>query len=517
MRIAGASPKRVRILGQEEREGEGVAYRIRRPEQPTQEGWKLTAATRYLCAAAHLQPKFRRRIIQQFAEEPYRAMAPSFGIDPTTVLKHCFAARRQENMRDLFLVSAWIIGGIISAITFPPGGFFVFLALTCLIIVIDRWKTQSLVRSNLLKSNFDPDCVPEPESPQFHRAAAELKQAQESNVLVSSGFSPFAGAGHDVSGWSFALDIDKGKEEFGKIVQPQSFSVSELNDAIARNIQALKIDGLTIEDKLCVNGQDIRDNRKILPDPIRRPVTMLTQDVLQSIIRDPAPHMRHYQHIRVVNWEGELVVSAFLRVCKPGHNLFIEVNYCLVPPLSETYHAIDSLNPFLNWSEWLNLILLSGITAAFMAIFLPFIVLQHTISPFHRWQERSKAKRAVRENAAFNYGSLGSLRELASVSVYRRYFQKLDKEMNMKILERQIFDTIIDFLDAKGIDTSDLKERQTTLLNNGLVVSGSGTIQAESLAVGAGSQALASKVRQGSIRLLERTIGKSASPGQGQV
>ncbi|HEY2116673.1 MAG TPA: hypothetical protein VGJ51_16375, partial [Candidatus Angelobacter sp.] len=239
-------------------------------------------------------------------------------------------------------------------------------------------------------------------------------------------------------------------------------------------------------------------------------------DVLQSIIRNPAPHMRHYQHIRVVNWDGELVVSAFLRLSKPGHNLFIEVNYCLVAPLSEAYHAIDSLNPFLNWSEWLNLILLSGITAAIKAIFMPLIVLGHAVSPLHRWHERSKAKRAVRENAAFNYGSLGSLRELASVWVYRRYFQKLDKEMSVKILERQIFDTIVHFLDAKGVDTSDLKERQTTLLNNGLVVSGSGTIQAESLAVGAGSQALASKVKQGGIRLLERAMGKSASSGQGQ-
>lgn len=82
------------------------------------------------------------------------------------------------------------------------------------------------------------------------------------------------------------------------------------------------------------------------------------------------------------------------------------------------------------------------------------------------------------------------------MNAYRRYFQKLDKEMHLKILERQILDTIVRFLDARNIDTSDLKERQTTILNNGLVVSGSGSIQAESLAVGPQAQALVDKVKR---------------------
>jgi hypothetical protein len=73
---------------------------------------------------------------------------------------------------------------------------------------------------------------------------------------------------------------------------------------------------------------------------------------------------------------------------------------------------------------------------------------------------------------------------------YRRYFQRLDREMYVKTLEQRLLDAIIQFLDEHNVDVSDLVERQTTILNNGVMLSG-GTIQAESLAVGTGARARA--------------------------
>jgi hypothetical protein len=57
-----------------------------------------------------------------------------------------------------------------------------------------------------------------------------------------------------------------------------------------------------------------------------------------------------------------------------------------------------------------------------------------------------------------------------------------------KVLERVILSSIITFLDAHHIDTSDLRERQTMILNSGIIVQG-GDVKAESLAVGVGAQA----------------------------
>jgi hypothetical protein len=63
----------------------------------------------------------------------------------------------------------------------------------------------------------------------------------------------------------------------------------------------------------------------------------------------------------------------------------------------------------------------------------------------------------------------------------------LDKEMYVKIFEKQLLVAIKDFLDAHNIDTSDIKERQTTILNSGVIVQG-GEVKAEALSVGTGAQ-----------------------------
>jgi hypothetical protein len=100
-----------------------------------------------------------------------------------------------------------------------------------------------------------------------------------------------------------------------------------------------------------------------------------------------------------------------------------------------------------------------------------------------RFLEARARRRAVRRNPGFNYGAERSLREHASDWRYRVYFQRLDEEMHLKTVEQRLLDTLIDFLDEHQIDTSALKERETTILNNGVMVSG-GTLRADTLAVG---------------------------------
>jgi hypothetical protein len=92
--------------------------------------------------------------------------------------------------------------------------------------------------------------------------------------------------------------------------------------------------------------------------------------------------------------------------------------------------------------------------------------------------------REIARNPRFDYGATTSLRELAQASSYRRYFQWLDRDRFAKILERELLDAIVTFLDAHDIDTSDLEERQAAVLNNGVIVTG-GTVSTQSLAVGA--------------------------------
>ena len=68
--------------------------------------------------------------------------------------------------------------------------------------------------------------------------------------------------------------------------------------------------------------------------------------------------------------------------------------------------------------------------------------------------------------------------------------------MTLKLVEKEILDAIIDFLEAHDIDTSELRERQSMILNNGVIMSG-GTVQAETVAMGGRARA-ANFVRPGS-------------------
>jgi len=71
---------------------------------------------------------------------------------------------------------------------------------------------------------------------------------------------------------------------------------------------------------------------------------------------------------------------------------------------------------------------------------------------------------------------------------YLHYFQKFDREMYVKILDNELLETLLSFLDEHNIDTSQLRERQTTILNNGIFVQG-GNVEGDSIAVGHGAKA----------------------------
>ena len=55
-----------------------------------------------------------------------------------------------------------------------------------------------------------------------------------------------------------------------------------------------------------------------------------------------------------------------------------------------------------------------------------------------------------------------------------------------KITQHSIINSIIDYLESKGISTEDIKETQTTILNSGVMVTG-GTVNANQMATGTGA------------------------------
>jgi len=483
--------------------------------------WESTEATRYLCATAYLDGTFREHVIRQLIEEKHNAFAVSYGIDPVALLKHCLAARRLDTTRTLLLALCVLLMMVGSLLLVPlPGAtfllWFLSLAGAWAIIGWHRWRTEfQIVRNQCSKGHFEHSHVPPCESQEAQEACRELEKAQAGNVMIYTGFSPFVGCGINIGGWSFAVDVLKGKEHIGGYLEPKSFHVKELYQEIGQTLRSLDLPNYTLEDKACISGLDVRGDEKFLPEALGRPVTKIDSSSMGGFVTNSSTTARHYQNFRLVDWSGELILNAFLRASQPAHNLFVEATYCLLLPLDERYRRVDSLNPVPTWRDWLRLLAVSGLKAVFVwPVWLGYL-LQLVNRPLAKWLYQREMRKMVLQNPAYDHGAFSSLREYASSSgLYRRYFQKLDKEMYMKILESQILDTIVRFLDRHNIDTSDLKETQARIINSGIIVSGGGTVEANTLAVGRGSTAFTQgSPARSNIRFIRNLAGRTAQAG----
>jgi hypothetical protein len=69
-----------------------------------QRRWAADGPTRYLCAAAHLDPEFATAAIGEYLIEETRAIPPSSGVDSVAVLRDAVAARYRRKVRDLVLL-----------------------------------------------------------------------------------------------------------------------------------------------------------------------------------------------------------------------------------------------------------------------------------------------------------------------------------------------------------------------------------------------------------------------------
>ena len=441
---------------------------------------KYTETTRYLCAAAHLDANFRSYVIKYVVEEEHKAIGESFGVDAVSVARHCLAARRREMFRDIALLLILLIL-IISrsfALLIPC------IILAWAIVFIELWNAHYRVIANqLTKTKFNPDAINFRLDPNLEQKIRNTANAQNANLVVYSGFTPFVGAGISIGGWSFALNVQKGKQEMDSTLEPLPFQVGEMYSYLTNALTKHDVVGLSVMDRLYVDGREIRDDQRFLPHPLARPNHQVDPSLIKTFIENPPQSIRYYKCIQVISWKGELVLFIFLRFSKMGQSLFVEANYFLLPPVKEQYYKIDSIEPTLSIRKIGELLAQSAVITPVHWLLSPFRLLAAILRPLQRASEHAAIKRAIGENPSFDYGANSSIRIHASSIRYRQFFQKLDREMYVKIIERQILESIIDFLDKKHIDTTDLKEQRATILNNGVIVSG-GSVSAENIAVG---------------------------------
>jgi hypothetical protein len=308
-------------------------------------------------------------------------------------------------------------------------------------------------------------------------------------VLVYSLYSPFRGAGLNIGGWSFAIDMEKGKQDVdGKTLQPQDFQVSELYECITAALLTLKLPEMSIDERLYANGQEIRNDRRFLRNEYSQPNTQVDKALMEHFKEQPTQNLRYYQCIRVTSWQGELVLSIFVRFVRIGKHLFAEANYRLLVPVHEAYYVIDTIDASWNLRKVLQLCRDTFLETPMCLLLAPKRVFDMLTHSWLLQRRRDHTRRLITDNPAFDFGSITSVRELASSDIYRRHFQRLDKEMYLKIIQHQLLESALKFLDEHDIDTAEFREQQNNIINNSTIISG-GTFNGENIAVGQNAQA----------------------------
>lgn len=445
--------------------------------------------TRLLCAAAYVNDSFARKVVDTVVEDRHHAAAPAFGVDVAPVVRHCIAALRRSFVRDLLLTGLILVNVLLhyAGVT-ETGAVARILLLGWATVLVFACLNRFQVLPTLTRDAFRPQEAPVPTA-EDQTALTDYDRQAHGNVSVYSGFSPFVGAGHSLENWSFTTDLRRGKETHEGRLPPRPFEVDELYDWMAAALRDLGIPRLEVTNRLFVNGQDVRAEMWLLPDQHERPVVEADAGRVRHYMRSTDDRIRHYLVIQVPGWQGEMVVSVFLRFAITGSDLFTEASYWVLPPLRESYHSFDGYNPVPDLRVAAGLVGRTVLTTIPLLVKAPFVVLKHIWDDIFGGMSERSLRRRITADPMFDFGAARSIREIGMSRNLRRYFQRSDREMHVKQIEYRLFDALTAFLDNHHIDTEDARATRVTVINSGLMMTG-GSLRAGNVAVGTGAQAI---------------------------
>lgn len=447
-----------------------------------------TDATRLLAAAALSELQVRQWILK-WIDEPNRSTPPELGIDLDLVARVAVFADQRERRHDYWFFALFVVGGLAMLLLGPLIPAIVVIPAAAALWFFKTTTERDWVLTHFRRDQFQPSVVEQ-------RFTAPLTEAQRSalpdgdaNLTVYSGFSPFIGAGLEMDGWSLAIPTDKPKEDFGAPL-PTPVSVRDVYATISRRLDKLQLPSLHQRDHFFVNGADCGEQASLLPDRYGRPADVLPQDLVEQCSYGGDPRVRHYRWIQVSDWAGDITVSCFLRCFLRGPTLFVEFKRFLLTPLVASIRGIDDLAP-LKLRVMLGYAVGAVVVAPIKLVVAPFAMAHYAVEWWNDvWGRRERKRRKMIDRVArWDYGATTSVRQAYASGQYVRYFQRADTDSYEKTLQQETLDALIDFLDAHGVNTAALRDRQTSILNHGVIVQ-NGNISAGSMAVGEGARSM---------------------------
>jgi len=445
----------------------------RNGKEPNEDDYS-SLTTKLLMCAAHLYPNDFNLDLKERLGHPYKSPAPEYGIDINKINKELDSARSNNNLKSLFLFIVSLIAFSV-VIQDPEDNWIILFPALAFTSLIEFFYNKSAKNKSRLILAADVD----------RRNQNEINNKPDGNVVISGGYSPFLGSGFDIDSWSFTVNIKEADDEKKPV---EKVLVTELHERIKEELQSLGFDDLSITDELYVNGKDVNLVAHLLPNGrLSKPVESVDLHYLTNNTNNNDKRVRHYRVVRIPMWNNQVILSMHFRFLVIKGNLFSEVRFFILPPLKEKYLAIENIPLKPTRKEFSENAIRAVFYGAFSWIGVYIHILGFIQGGFLAESAQKRTwKHEVESNRLYNYGWKNSLREKWASASYERYFQKVDKDVALKLLTSEFLASLQKYLNEKNISTNQFSQTTTKIFNEGVIISG-GEVKAEAFAVGKGA------------------------------
>jgi hypothetical protein len=273
----------------------------------------------------------------------------------------------------------------------------------------------------------------------------------------------------------------KGKD--GKRKAPVPFTTQELHARLASWLVSMGLADQHVEERLFVNGNHIAGNPEILPDELMPPEAFVSRDLLNEGARHPTPYARTYVCAQMRGWQGQLVVSLFVRAIQANGTLHVEWSFNVLPPLRDDFLVIDERYEWPRVRQFLDCAV-AGIALGIPALLAaPVQLAGYLDRPVRARARRQQQEYRIKHGQVFNYGSLDSIRAQASGPSRRHYFLARDQWTYVYLAEHTLLRSVRTFLEEHKVDLDLFESQQNTFITQ-ISKTSIDEIKAQNVAVG---------------------------------
>ncbi len=463
--------------------------------------------TRFLCATAHLDASYADHVVDTLLSPGRQALGPAWEIDPVALAAHASLSQRRRLERDgklrvvlagmiaaaLFVLVASVLRIIdwrwlaASFVLIPVGGWLLAFNIVMGHYRVVRAAALDVFSAKRKAAESAPPLAPDDE--------ARLRALHRANVVIFEGFLPFVGSGVTLDTWRLTIDLSRpagGTAEGNGARTAVNLDADDLHRHLLSENPPLALTGVRAYRRLYVDGGTAPSVPGLIPDDpsqCRRPPSIVGPDLLDEYSSRPTRTARTYLCFVKSGWNGDVVVTMFIRAEVNASTLFVEGRSHVLLPLQSGFKDIGwvSKNADKSWRP---------IASAAAANTSPLLM--------ESWGRKMAAVQGGRKGAQrledegetialgqpVQYGTSTSLREEAQVVRDLQYYASVDEIMYFKVMTRQVLLSLERFLSERGLAGPEFEEQRLMIITqtfNVHGIQGNAVVGSANAAVAAGS------------------------------